>query len=343
MMTAAFSHTDKTLLLQHGTTALLQLAQRRGGQLHKLLSGTSIFEQDLTNPHGRCQHKDWLTLISRCQQLKSPELPFLLADSMLNNQCCALSQSVSVAKNLAQSMQQLLYFRHQLFPCLYPQVQQLEQTVMLLIKPGLALGSQLHFVVNLAISFIIKLIKQQLGSTAELKVLLQQESPTHLQHFATHWQCNISFGQHFDAICIPMSLWQQTFAEHQPAQFRLLRLACYQLNARLPAQRGLLEILQRHIAKTLPTQLSLEQAAAALKLSSSSLKRLLQQHHTNFAALADEVRRDKARLLLLQGNVSNRQLAQQLGYSDEHNFRRAFKRWTGMLPSSVKAFINQPF
>lgn len=214
---------------------------------------------------------------------------------------------------------------------------------MLLIKPGLALGSQQHFVVNLAISFIIKLIKQQLGSTAELKVLLQQESPTHLQHFAAHWQCNISFSQHFDAICIPISLWQQTFAEHQPAQFRLLRLACYQLNARLPAQRGLLEILQRHIAKTLPTQLSLEQAAAALKLSSSSLKRLLQQHNTNFAALADEVRRDKARLLLLQGNVSNRQLAQQLGYSDEHNFRRAFKRWTGMLPSSVKAFINQPF
>lgn len=336
MLTTPFSQSDKTLLLQHGPSALLQLAQRRGGRLHKLLSGTGIFEQDLTHPHARCPHKDWLTLIGRCQQLQSPELPFLLANSMLHNPHCALSQSLSVAQHLQQSLQQLRYFKHHLFPGLFAQVHQFEHTVMIVLKPSVDLGQQHAFMLNLAMSFIINLIRHQLGCTKTLRVLLKQDSPTHPQHFTTQWQCHIQFSEDFDALCIPLALWQRPFKGYQPERFKQHRLACFQLNKQLPAQPGLLELLQRHIAKTLPAALSLEQAANLLQLSSSSLKRLLQQHNTHFAALVDDVRRDKACLLLLQGELSNRQLAQQLGYSDEHNFRRAFKRWTGMLPSSVK-------
>lgn len=340
MPPACFSHSDKNLLLQHGITALLQLAQRRGGQLHKLLSGTGIFEQDLTNPLGRCHHRDWLKLLSHCQQLSSPELPFLLADSLLNDRSVALCQSLLVARDLAQSMQQLLYFRHHLLPALYPQLQLLDNKLLLMFKPAIALGPQQHFISILAISFIIKLVKQQLGDSSSLQVQLQQPSPAYLQHFAAHWQCQVSFAQQFDGIVIPLALWHQPFAERNNSQYRQLRRACYQLNQRLPAQRGLLERLQQQIHKTLPDQLGIEEAAALEGLSCSTLKRALKQHHTNFATLADEVRRDKAHLLLMQGNFSNRQVAQQLGYSDEHNFRRAFKRWTGMLPSRVKALTQ---
>ena len=40
---------------------------------------------------------------------------------------------------------------------------------------------------------------------------------------------------------------------------------------------------------------------------------------------------------LLQQGMSNKELASRLGYSDEHNFRRAFKRWTGLLPSQLRS------
>ena len=69
-----FGYQDKILLLQHGSTELLSLAQRRGALLHKLLSGTGIFEQDLHKPlenqHNedcRRQHSDlyWI-----CQEFK---------------------------------------------------------------------------------------------------------------------------------------------------------------------------------------------------------------------------------------------------------------------------------
>lgn len=73
----------------------------------------------------------------------------------------------------------------------------------------------------------------------------------------------------------------------------------------------------------------------------SLIIKLIKQQLGNTSNPTDEIRRNKAHLLLIQGNVSNRQLAKQLGYSDDHNFRRAFKRWTGILPSSVKALMNQ--
>ncbi|GHG60455.1 AraC family transcriptional regulator [Alishewanella longhuensis] len=342
-MTTHFSFTDKNLLLRHGPTAVLQLAQRRGGQLHKLLSGTSIFEQDLMNPQSRCHHRDWLKLLSHCQQLQSPELPFLLADSVLNHRNIALCQSIAVAANLAQSLKQLCYFRHQLLPALYPKIKRIDNKLMLSFKPAIALGVQQHFISILAISFLVKLIRQQLADSSQLHVLLKQATPANEQLFKAHWQCQVSFNQQFDAILIPLAYWHQSFADSNPHRFQQYRQACYQLNQRLPAQRGLLEHLQRQIDRALPRQLGIEDAAALLGLSCSSLKRLLQQHNTNFAAIADEVRRDKAHLLLLQGNYSNRQLAEQLGYSDEHNFRRAFKRWTGMLPSSAKALTPISF
>ncbi|PKM21020.1 MAG: AraC family transcriptional regulator [Gammaproteobacteria bacterium HGW-Gammaproteobacteria-15] len=340
MPVVMFGHTDKNILLQHGITELLQLAQRRGGQLHKLLSGTHIFEPDLQKPLSRCNHRDWLSLISRCQQLHSPELPFVLANSILNNRTIALSQSLFVCANLAGSLRQLLYFRHQLLPVIYPIVQQHGNTLTLQLKPAISLGTQQHFVVTLAIAFIIQLIKQQLGTCHELKVQLTQDCPAFLAHFSGHWPCQLSFNQHVDAIHIPRSLWYQPFAGRDQQQLSQLTRSCYQLNKVLPNQRGVLEVLQRRIRRALPQLLSLDAAAGALGISGSSLKRLLQQHNTNFAALSDTVRRDTARLLLLQGQLSNRQLAIELGYSDEHNFRRAFKRWTGQVPSQFKNLPN---
>jgi len=52
--------------------------------------------------------------------------------------------------------------------------------------------------------------------------------------------------------------------------------------------------------------------------------------------LLDEVRNQLALQLLQQPELSNRQLAERLGYSDPHNFRRAFKRWTGFIPGHFR-------
>lgn len=342
MNARSFGYQDKILLLQHGSSELLALAQRRGATLSKLLTGTSIFEQDLHKPHGRLHHSDWLKLLQNCQQqLNSPELPFLLGSAILNSHYISLCQCLQAAKNLRQALAQLWYFRHQLFPAVYATVyRQSQQAVTIELRPAIGLGSQQPFMVTVLCSLLLNLIKQQLGSSHDIQVQLQSGCNALQLQSQLHWDCTVSFNQPSDSISIPLALWQQGFTDADPERFLAARRSCRQLNRVLARQRGLLENVCRMQQRALPHLLSQEQVAGALGLTSNSLKRQLSLHHTNFARLLDQIRRDQARRLLQQGHYSNRQLAQQLGYSDEHNFRRAFKRWTGLIPTDFKGLFN---
>ncbi|WP_166838864.1 helix-turn-helix transcriptional regulator [Rheinheimera pleomorphica] len=333
-----FGYQDKILLLQHGCTDLLALAQRRGAELHKLLSGTGIFEQDLHKPLGRLHFSDWLTLLKNCQQqLNSPELAYLLGNALLNSRYISLCQSLHYAQNLSQALSQLYYFRHQLFPCFYVRLYRQQHCIAIEFKPALGLANQHGFMFSLLCSLILGLIKQQLGSVSGISLQLQHAESAQQQQFLG---VAVSFNQAADCLCIPLSFWRQPFVDANAVQFSAKTRSCRQLNRVLCKQRALPEILCRLQRRALPQLLSQDQVAAMLGLSSSSLKRQLSQHRTHFAALLDGVRRDAARQLLQQGHYSNRQLASRLGYSDEHNFRRAFKRWTGVIPSSFKGLFN---
>lgn len=341
MLARHFGYQDKILLLQHGSADLLSLAQRRGAILHKLLSGTSVFEQDMQKPHGRLHHADWLKQLHNCQQqLNSPELPFLLGTALLQNPYISVSQCLLHACNLKQALSQLYYFRHQLFPAIYAQLYRQHQAIVIEFHTGLALGQQHNTVITIVLSILLGLIKHQLGSSQGISVQLKQQRPELALPYQLYWGCDVSFNQPVDSLLIDASLWQHSFSASNPTKYAAARRTCRQLNRILPRQRGLLEHICQLQRRALPALLSLELVAQQLALSPSALKRQLSLHKTNFAQLIDSVRRDAARQLLQQGHYSNRQLASKLGYSDEHNFRRAFKRWTGLIPSSFKNLRN---
>lgn len=81
---------------------------------------------------------------------------------------------------------------------------------------------------------------------------------------------------------------------------------------------------------------SVEQVAAALHLSSRTLKRQLAQHETSFSELLEESSKRRSVLLLEDHRLSIEHISERLGYSDLSNFTRAFKRWTGLTPKAYR-------
>lgn len=81
---------------------------------------------------------------------------------------------------------------------------------------------------------------------------------------------------------------------------------------------------------------TLARVALALKLSERSLQRRLAAEHTSFDGLLDEVRHALALRYLAEPQVAISALAYRLGYSDASAFHRAFRRWTGTSPSSLR-------
>jgi AraC-like DNA-binding protein len=89
----------------------------------------------------------------------------------------------------------------------------------------------------------------------------------------------------------------------------------------------------------LPTgRASQDEIARHLNMSRSTLQRRLQQEKTNYKELLESTRCSLALEYVKEGQHSLSYVAFLLGFSDQSNFSRAFRRWTGVSP---KAFRDQ--
>jgi AraC-like DNA-binding protein len=76
--------------------------------------------------------------------------------------------------------------------------------------------------------------------------------------------------------------------------------------------------------------------AEAVGGSVRTLQRRLSDMDTTFSAVIDAARMRWAVQLLEQDEYSLTEIAQRLGYTDQANFTRAFRRWTGLPPGAYR-------
>lgn len=99
--------------------------------------------------------------------------------------------------------------------------------------------------------------------------------------------------------------------------------------------------------EALRTQLALgdpseEAVSARLSMGRRKLQRVLQGECTSFREVRDRFYEARARALLAQPNVTIDEVARSLGYSEVNSFRRAFRKWTGLSPSSYRSVYSIP-
>lgn len=88
------------------------------------------------------------------------------------------------------------------------------------------------------------------------------------------------------------------------------------------------------------TELTIEQIASDLNLTKRTLQRRLQSQNTNFAQLRDDLRFHYAIKYLIDDNLSVDLVSRALDFSDRTSFTNAFKRWTGLSPSTFRKLFR---
>lgn len=120
-----------------------------------------------------------------------------------------------------------------------------------------------------------------------------------------------------------------------PSLGTLLERHADELLARLPARDDVVHRVKTQVVRAMPGEPPpLEAIAKALATSPRTLQRALQAEGTTYQALVDEVRRDLSLGYLREGQRTVSEVAFLVGFTEVAAFTRAFRRWTGSVPSA---------
>jgi AraC-like DNA-binding protein len=100
---------------------------------------------------------------------------------------------------------------------------------------------------------------------------------------------------------------------------------------------SILMLVKSTLVELMPTgQVTEETVAASLNLSLRTLQRKLSDEGTTFAALYQSLRQEMAQQYIRDSQMSLTEIAYLLGFSEQSNFTRAFRRWYGTSPSAAR-------
>jgi transcriptional regulator GlxA family with amidase domain len=103
------------------------------------------------------------------------------------------------------------------------------------------------------------------------------------------------------------------------------------------ANSEIVAVVERLLRQRLAENPRVVEIAAELHLTERTLRRQLQAAQTSFTALHDRVRNESARRLLGDARMSIAQVGVAVGFKDAREFRRAFKRWSGVAPRALRS------
>lgn len=98
--------------------------------------------------------------------------------------------------------------------------------------------------------------------------------------------------------------------------------------------------VKREIMTTFMGQIpSIESIAARFNITVRSFQRKLEEENVSYRELCNDLGKDFATSLLSNHNVTIKEVASTLGYSNTRTFQRAFKSWTGQTPSKFREIV----
>jgi AraC-like DNA-binding protein len=146
------------------------------------------------------------------------------------------------------------------------------------------------------------------------------------------------FAAYVNAVEFDAAALSQPLLTADPALSRIIeRHAEASLGSVGPASESTTEKVRRILVKALPeSPCSITTVAPRLGLSERTLQRRLESEGSTFGEVLDGVRRDLGLRYLEDGKLTLAEIAYLLGYSEPSPFYRAFKRWTGSTPQSLR-------
>jgi AraC-like DNA-binding protein len=162
--------------------------------------------------------------------------------------------------------------------------------------------------------------------------------PRDRRPFERFFEGPVRFGAKQDVLMLHSDVMKLPLVESTPELGALFEAYAAALVRRMMPQSSLVERVREEIAEGLLTGSAKEEAVAQrLAVTVRTMHRRLDAAGTSFRKIRDELLRERAEGLLREHRVPIAEVSYLLGYGEPSNFRRAFRRWTGLTPTEWRA------
>lgn len=314
---------------------LVRLVSRWNISEEELLEGTGIVPADLADPSNRIPDASMSALVHRALALTGePGLGFHLGLQVK----LSAHGTVGFAAMTAATLGDAVAIADRFFALRAGHVELAhyvdgDRAVIELVERT-PMGDLEVFVMESLLTGLAQIAQLLIGVPLHASIEMRYPEPKHFSGFAHLWPGPVRFSRPSNRLSFAASLLAMPLSLADEIASREAIARCEAELAALGETSSLLATVRKQIRNRNRGFLSLTELADLRGVSSRTLKRKLAEHGTSFQAILDELRRDRAIELLERPGYTVDRVAEELGYSDTANFRRAFQRWMGCSPSA---------
>jgi AraC-like DNA-binding protein len=276
-------------------------------------------------------------LANTLRALDSPDTSFMLGQQLLPGHDGAASHALLQAPDLRTLLATLCRWHARLTPLLRPRFETWDGVALLYWVDSAGSPGLRPALVEMHMTAVVALCRWLGGERLPWRFCFNRAAPRHVEQHQVHLGSALRFGCQLDAMLIDAAWLDRPWPRGSGLAAGLAESAAQAEPARAP---GLPAALYDYLLEQVRTMPTLERTAADFGVSPATLKRQLLRHHTHFQAELDQVRTHVALWLFQAHRADNDTVARYLGFHDAANFRRSFKRWTGLSPAPLRAALD---
>jgi len=308
--------------------------------LESLLAGTKINAGDLNNNNFVISKDQIIRFYRNAVALKIPGLGLLLGEAIkisdyglygctllcCNTAQCALTFAVKYHNLVTKTVNMSLLIDKTTGDSCF-------RFEDLLFTPDLA-----EFNIELQCAIVFSLASQWLDNKSitfdVLKLTCKQ--PNHAELYQAYFQCPIYYQQKHNEFIISKKKLTLKTLRYNPLAMPLLLNQCDSVLESVANKNEFLITINQWVASNMHKEVSAEDLSSYLCMTPRTLRRKLSNHDTSFRAIIQEFRSNAAKKLINETQLTIEDIAYSVGFTDVSNFRAAFKKWTGVTPSSLR-------
>ncbi|MDP1540348.1 MAG: AraC family transcriptional regulator [Moraxellaceae bacterium] len=183
----------------------------------------------------------------------------------------------------------------------------------------------------------VAIMRMMLGNnTSPLRIELSYPQPAYGAAYQRLFKCPVRFNSSANRMVFSSALMDFPLTTRSAASHAAALAACRKLITPSVTTQDVINSVENLLRNHLRQRPTMTDIADWLNTTERTLRRQLTDVGQSFSNIRDRVLEQQARLLLSNSRLSISNIAEELGFSDPRDFRRAFRRWTGISPSRLR-------